>query len=224
MPKYTFQGPDGQKHTIEGPEGSSPEDAFKILQQHLGGEGRPAASAQPQPQQGGQGDYHSKLSSALDTAMKALLPSWEHNKSSYSPYKPAQPGNMPNDAINPVGNDAQLATALGAAGAASLAPRLAAGAAQAAPRAATPPPALPVNMSQLPTQASFGTQMAQNVGQAPMASLGAGAANTIPAAGNALQAELLKAGLQHGATSLGHAIGGPIGGLAAKFVPKMLGF
>lgn len=36
------------------------------------------------------------------------------NAQGYSPYKPAQPGHMPNDAINPVGSDTQMATAIAA--------------------------------------------------------------------------------------------------------------
>ncbi len=46
-------------------------------------------------------------------------------------------------------------------------------------------------------------------------------------AGDALQAQLLRQGLQHGASVLGHAVGGPLGGMAAKaaahFGPKVLG-
>ena len=211
MPEFTFKAPDGQLHTIKGPEGATKEQAFQMLQQHLG-------QGQSAPQPSAAESYHSKLTDALNVAMKALAPSWEHNSSSYSPYKPAQPGNLPNDAINPVGNDAQMVAALGAAGAA----RVGAGALAGAPKA---PPMSPVNMSQMPTAQSFGTQMAQNVGAAPSMAIGGGAAAAPQAAaGNALQSQLLRAGLQHGATTLGHAMGGPIGGLAAKFIPKMLGF
>lgn len=39
---------------------------------------------------------------------------WQSPQPGYSPYRPAQPGNMPNDAINPVGSDTQMATAIGA--------------------------------------------------------------------------------------------------------------
>jgi hypothetical protein len=48
MTEFTFAGPDGKNHTIEGPEGATPEQAFAMLQQHLGGQGgaekAPAAS------------------------------------------------------------------------------------------------------------------------------------------------------------------------------------
>jgi len=219
VPQYTFEGPGGQRHTIEGPEGSTPEEAFKILQQHLGQAQAPAASPA--------NDYRSKLTDALNVAMKALAPSWEHNGPSYSPYKPAQPGNMPNDAINPVGNDAQMTAALGAAGAA----RLGAGAlAGGAGRAAVPPQVGPVNMARMPTQSSFGTQMAQNVGQGASQAIGGGAAAaaTPQAAGNALQTQLLRAGLEHVANGVGHSMGIPMAGTAlrtaARFAPKVLGF
>ena len=36
MPVFDFEGPDGKTHSIEGPGGSTPEEAFKMLQQHLG--------------------------------------------------------------------------------------------------------------------------------------------------------------------------------------------
>ncbi len=59
--------------------------------------------------------------------------------------------------------------------------------------------------------------------QGPASAVG-GAANP----GDALQNQLLQAGLQHGASAIGHAIGGPLGGMAAKaaarFGPKVLGF
>ncbi|WP_271673205.1 hypothetical protein [Bradyrhizobium sp. CCBAU 51627] len=35
MPKFDFKSPDGKTYTIEGPDGSTPEQAFQILQQHL---------------------------------------------------------------------------------------------------------------------------------------------------------------------------------------------
>ncbi len=47
-------------------------------------------------------------------------------------------------------------------------------------------------------------------------------------AGDALQNQLLKAGLEHGANAIGHATGVPMAGTAAKaairYLPKMLGF
>jgi hypothetical protein len=49
-PVFQFLGPDGQTHSIEGPEGSTPEQAFAILQQHLGpskGERRDSFSVDP---------------------------------------------------------------------------------------------------------------------------------------------------------------------------------
>ncbi len=67
----------------------------------------------------------------------------------------------------------------------------------------------------------MGMSPAQGV---PASAVGGGAS----APGDALQNQLLQAGLQHGAGALGHAIGGPLGGMAAKaaarFGPKVLGF
>jgi hypothetical protein len=44
MPIFDFSGPDGKIHSIEGPEGSTPEQAFAALQQHL----QPSAPSGPQ--------------------------------------------------------------------------------------------------------------------------------------------------------------------------------
>jgi hypothetical protein len=41
MPAFTFTSPEGQKYTINGPEGATQEQAFAMLQQHLG-ESKPA--------------------------------------------------------------------------------------------------------------------------------------------------------------------------------------
>lgn len=37
MPVFDFAGPDGKIHSIEGPDGATPEQAFQMLQQHIGG-------------------------------------------------------------------------------------------------------------------------------------------------------------------------------------------
>ncbi len=185
MPQFTFEGPDGQRHTVEGPQGATHEDAFKILQGQIGA--APASN-----------DYHSQLSGALNAAIKALAPSWNHNDPSYSPFKPAQPGNMPNDAINPVGTDAQMAAAIPGAKVARMM-------AQGPPTRLQPAPPQP--------PPSFGSQMAQNVQPG---------ATPVQQAGNGLQAQLLNAAKQHGGELAAHAFGGPIAGAAARFAPQVL--
>src|SRR5579862_5696993 len=35
MPAFTFTSPDGNKYTVNGPDGATPEQAYGILQQHL---------------------------------------------------------------------------------------------------------------------------------------------------------------------------------------------
>ncbi len=37
MPEFKFKAPDGKVHVIRGPEGATPQQAFAVLQQHLGG-------------------------------------------------------------------------------------------------------------------------------------------------------------------------------------------
>jgi hypothetical protein len=43
MPIFEFKGPDGQTHSIEGPEGATQEQAFQMLQKQLGGQPAPAS-------------------------------------------------------------------------------------------------------------------------------------------------------------------------------------
>ncbi len=49
-----------------------------------------------------------------------------------------------------------------------------------------------------------------------------GPASAIPQASDALQAQLLNAAKQHGGEVAGHVLGGPLGGMAAKFAPHVL--
>lgn len=48
MPAFTFTSPEGKKYTVNGPEGSTKEQAFQILQKQMGG----AKSAAPDPTEG----------------------------------------------------------------------------------------------------------------------------------------------------------------------------
>ncbi len=207
MPRFTFQGPDGQKHTIEGPEDATKEQAFQQLQQHLGGQQQPADDS-----------YQSKLTAAMNTAMKALAPSWEHNKPGYNPLTPADPNNMPNDAVNSVGTDAQMTAAIPGAGVARMAATMP-GRLQAAP---PPPPQQPVNMGQMPTQQGIQNRMGMG-GQAPPSSPVGSAPGAAANPGEAAQSGLLRSLAKEVASMGGHAMGGPLGGLAARAGTKMLG-
>ena len=235
MTDFTFTDPSGKDHVVSGPEGATQEQAFQILQQHLASQsgGAPGGAQQSS----GLGDLWQKALSHLPPEVQkqaaSLMPSWGHNDASYSPYKPAQPGNMPNDAINPVGTDAQLTAAAG--GAAGVARALAPKISRLQPGAAAPPDQVPgipkVDMSQMPTQQSFGAQMARNVGQAPMARPAAPAipsnpiTNAPPLPGTtSQQASLLRDAVHSGSGMVGHALGlGPLGHIAGRGITRMLG-
>ncbi len=219
--KHVFTDPSGQQHTLEGPEGSTRDEAFKVLQGQLGG--------QQQKQQPADDSYQSKLTAAMNTAMKALAPSWEHNKPGYNPLKPADPKNMPNDAVNPVGTDAQMAAALGGSQAAGGAMGGLAAMSKLPPRPRPAPPQQPVNMGQMPTQQGIQNRMGLG-GQAPPSSPVGGAPPPAGAggAGDALQQKLLQSGMAEKAgEGLGHMLGGPVGGAigryAGRYAPKILG-
>ncbi len=47
MPNFTFTGPQGQQITVSGPDGSTPAQAFQIMQQHLGQGNNPAQTKVP---------------------------------------------------------------------------------------------------------------------------------------------------------------------------------
>ena len=150
MTTFTFTDPGGKDHVVTGPEGATQEQAFQILQQHLGASQPPQAS----PQASGLGDLWQKamknLAPEAQKQMAQLAPSWAHNDAAYNPYKAADPNNMPNDAINPVGTDAQMVGGTAAAGLGAAAPGMIARATStslpewnAAKAAVKPPPAPP---------------------------------------------------------------------------------
>lgn len=214
MTQFTFEGPDGQRHTIEGPEGAKPEDAFKILQQHLGpgnvqspgllksaasgliqGAGAPgdlsssALSGAPPQQPVDKDTYYGKLVDALNTARKHLeLPT--------TPQVGDAVGMQPTQPVT----TAEKAVQRGA----SMIPGAAMGGA-------------PVGRAMM--GAAPAANAVRGMGMAPAQ----GAASMpVQQAGDGLQAQLLNAAMQHGAGIAGHALGGPLGGLAAKFAPQVL--
>ena len=170
MTTYTVTGPDGKDYSIDGPAGATQEQVVAQIQKNMPTGGAHGGVQPPS----GLGDlWNRALSNLPQTVQKqaaALLPAWGHNDPSYSPYKPAQPDNMPNDAINPVGNDAQMVGATVAAGGLGGMAAIGKNMLDRA-QAAKPPGPIPnvpqANVSQMPTQGSYGAQMAQNTGQAP---------------------------------------------------------
>lgn len=83
MPTFDFTSPDGKSYSVQGPDGATPEQAFQMLQQHIGapqvGVGEDAAKsvasglgADTISALGGIGDIRSLASSAVDAAGNKL--------------------------------------------------------------------------------------------------------------------------------------------------------
>lgn len=64
---YTFTDPDGQKYEVDAPEGATSEQAFQVLQQHLGAS---SPSATPSPTSAG--DYLRNYGKGINTAAAEL--------------------------------------------------------------------------------------------------------------------------------------------------------
>ncbi len=237
MPQFTFEDPGGQRHTIEGPEGATKEQAFQILQQHLGQQAQPetpglaksAASGLIQGA-GAPGDlsnrvlggapaqqpvdketYYGKLVDALNAARKHLeLPTTQQvgGAVGMQPTEPVTPG----EKIVQGGASMIPGAVMGGAG--NTIGKAMMGAAPAANAVRAMVPSVPQG---------FGAQMAQNVGRPLTSAITQGAAPTAQGAGDALQNQLLKAGLEHGANALGHAAGIPMLGTGGRALVKMLG-
>ena len=235
MPQFTFEGPDGQRHTIEGPEGATSGEAFKLLQGHLGGAGaaapqtpgilKSAASGLIQgagapgdlsnsvlgnapPQQPIDKDtYYGKLVDALNVARKHLeLPT--------TPQVGNTVGMQPTNPVTPAEKIVQ--------GGASMVPGALMGGAPTGRALMGAAPA---------ASAVRGMGMAP---QGPASSVAGGANPGIAAQQGFLQQAAKEAGqgagakaIQYGAGALGHLVGGPVGGAlghaAARFAPKVLG-
>ncbi len=223
MPQFTFEGPDGQHHTIEGPQGATKEQAFQMLQQHLGGgqaapetpgllksaasgliqgAGAPGdlsnrvLGGAPAQQPVDQGSYYGKLVDALNAARKHLeLPT--------TPQVGNAVGMQPTTPVT----GAEKVVQSGA----SMVPGALMGG----------NPAGKAMMGSGPAAAAVrGLGMTPG---GPASSVAQGAQG----AGDALQSQLLKAGLEHGANAVGHAAGVPMVGTAIKaaikYGPKVLG-
>ncbi len=240
MPTFTFEGPGGQRRTIEGPEGATREDAIKMLNQHLAAS-QPAGGPDSTPNSlrstpgmlksaasgmiqgaGAPGDlsnsvlggapeqqpvdketYYGKLVEALNAARKHLeLPTTQQVGNTV--------GMQPTTPVTPAEKIVQ--------GGATMVPGAMMGGAGAGARAA---------MGVAPAaNAVRGMGLSP---QGPASSIAQGAAGAAPqGVGDALQNQLLKAGLEHGANAVGHLSGIPMAGTAAraavKFLPKVLGF
>ncbi len=230
MPQYTFEGPDGQRHTIEGPEGSTPGEAFKILQQHL----QPAGGPNSTP--GSQRSTPGLLKSAASGLIQGAGAPGDFSSNALSNPPPQQPVDRDTyygklvDALNAARKHLELPTTPQVGNAVGMQPtqpvttpeKIVQGGASMIPVAA---------MGGAPgARAAMGAAPAANAvrgmgmsPQGPASSVAGGAAGAAASPGNALQSQLLQAALQHGAGAAGSAIGGPVlGGLASKFAPHVL--
>ncbi len=224
MTTYTITGPDGKDYSIDGPPGQSQAQVVAQIQQHQGqqtpGLAKSAASGLIQgagapgdlsnrvlgnapPQQPiDQGTYYGKLVDALNMARKHLeLPT--------TPQVGDAVGMQPTTPVTGAETAVQRGASMipGAIMGGNPAGRAMMGAAPAA-------------------NAVRGMGMSP---QGPASSVkGGAAANSPEAVGPALQTQLLRQGLEHGAGTIGHVLGGPLGGMAGKAIarygPKMLGF
>lgn len=64
MPAFTFTSPQGQSYTVNGPDGATPEQAFQMLQQHLG---QPATPAPDKYQQAALDERNAMQAKGIDT-------------------------------------------------------------------------------------------------------------------------------------------------------------
>ncbi len=218
MPRITLEGPDGQRHTLEGPEGATPADAYKVLQQRMGPQTTP--------------DTPGILKSAASGLIQGAGAPGDVSKSVLGNAPPQQPIDKDTyygklvEALNHARNALELPTTPQVGNAVGMQP--------------SQPVTLPEKAVQMGARALPGIAMGGNLagraamGAAPaanavrgMAMSPQGPASSIGGAGDALQNQLLKAGLQHGAGAVGHAVGGPIGGAIGnaigRYGPKMLG-
>jgi hypothetical protein len=92
MPQFTLNSPDGKAYTVNGPDGSTPQQAFAMLQQHLSSQ-QPAAPPQAAP-------------AAVAPPMAAPAPSVGPSPQvgAPQPYQPVMPtGNYGGPAVGPFG-------------------------------------------------------------------------------------------------------------------------
>ncbi len=232
MPQFTFEGPDGQQHTIEGPAGASKEQAFQMLQQHLGGQPAGGPDSTPGSMRATPGVLKSAASGLIQGAgapgdlsnsvlggapaqqpvdkdtyygklVDALNAARKHLELPTTPQVGNAVGMQPTTPVTPLEKGVQ--------GAANMIPGALMGGAPGARAAmgAAPAAAAVRGMGLSP--------------QGPASSIAQGAAG----AGDALQNQLLRQGLEHGAGTVGHLLGGPMGSMAAKaavkYGPKVLG-
>ncbi len=228
MAKYEITRPDG-KYEVTGPDNMSDVQAHAYLQQHLGGQDNtPKDSLRSTP---------GALRSAASGLIEGAGAPGDLSNSVLGNAPPQQPVDQDTyygklvDALNMARKHLELPTTPQVGNAVGMQPTQPVtplekgiqGAARMIPGAA---------MGGAPgARAVMGTAGAANavrgMGLSPSgpASAIGGAAGGV---GDALQNQLLQAGLQHGAGTVGHVLGGPLGGMAgraaAKFLPKVLGF
>ena len=223
MPTFRFEGPDGRKHEIEGPPGSTEEQALKILQQHVAAQSPPPEKYQAPPTPGLLRSAASGLiqgAGALGDvqAPRALLESQQPVDSNTYYGKLVDALNKARGALEMPRSD-QIGNAVGMQPTQPQtgAERIVQGAASAIPGA--------LMGGSLAGRTAMGVAPAANavraMGMAPTGAVSPISGGAQAAAGNALQSQLLQQGLKYGGTAAAHALGGPIGGAIAHVAPHI---
>ncbi len=223
MTTYTITGPDGKDYSIDGPPGQSQAQVVAQIQQHH--------QQQQQPQTPG------LLKSAASGLIEGAGAPGDLSNRALGNAPAQQPVDKDTyygklvDALNMARKHLELPTTPQVGNAVGMQPtepvttaeKVVQGGARMLPGAAMG--GAPTGRALMGTgSAASGVRGMGMTPQGPASSVAGGGGN----AGDALQNQLLKAGLEHGAGALGHATGVPFAGTAAKaaarYLPKMLGF
>ncbi len=229
MARYEISTPNG-KYEVAGPDGMSEQQAYAHLQQHLG-------------QGGAQPETPGLLKSAASGLIQGAGAPGDLSNRVLGGAPAQQPIDKETyygklvDALNAARKHLELPTTQNVGNAVGMQPTTPVTGAEAAVQrgASMIPGAL---MGGNPAgKAMMGAAPAANAvrgmglsPQGPASAVAArgGPANSPEAVGPALQTQLLRQSIEHGAGTVGHLLGGPLGSMAgraaARFAPKVLGF